>query len=186
MKKLFNMPGFSLIELLTVVVIIAIISAVAVPSYKKSVMRAQVSKMVSLWEECKDAATKDYLKNQVFNAASLDCLGGLTQGNTKIPNKLSKYFTEADDTKHWITYYSYGLTTTTGEPKLYSAVIMPGVARADKLYGNDQGALYFGMSVVNKKIYYCCGTWNNGSADVDTSLLVPGCTNQVLTDCYNK
>lgn len=177
--------GFSLIQLLTVVAIICILSAITVPAYTKYIMRTNVSKMVSLWNECRDAATTDYLKNNAFSTTTLDCLGGVTQGNTT-SNKLSKLFSNADDAKHWVTYYTAGLTTTTGEPKLYSAVIMPKVARKDKLYGNDQGVLYFGMSVINKQILYCCGTWNNAGVDVDPSLLVTGCQDQVLTDCFNK
>jgi Tfp pilus assembly protein PilE len=177
--------GFSLMQLLTVVTIIGILSAITVPAYTTYIMRTNVSKMVSLWNECRDAAAKDYLKNNAFSTTTLDCLGGITHGSTT-GNKLSKFFSDADDTKHWITYFTSGLTTTTGEPKLFSEVIMPKVARRDKLYANDQGVLYFGMSVINKQILYCCGTWNNAGKDVDPSLLVTGCQDQVLTDCFNK
>ena len=64
MKK--NMQGFTLIELMIVVAIIAILAAIALPAYQDYVARAQVSEGMSLASGTKTAVTEFYADRGTF------------------------------------------------------------------------------------------------------------------------
>ena len=64
MKK--NMQGFTLIELMIVVAIIAILAAIALPAYKDCVARSQVSEAMTLSSGIKTAAAEYYADRGTF------------------------------------------------------------------------------------------------------------------------
>lgn len=73
-----NVPGFTLIELMIVVAIIGIISAIAIPSYMDFTARSQVAEAVTL-----TAALKGSVADWINNSDSLptiDDLGATTSG----------------------------------------------------------------------------------------------------------
>lgn len=65
-----SQKGFSLVELLVVLVIIGILSSIAIPSYKKYVLRAHVMELLTLAQPIKLAVTEALLNNQ--QAASIN------------------------------------------------------------------------------------------------------------------
>lgn len=68
-----NNKAFTLIELLVVVLIIGILAAIAVPQYKKAVMKADLHRGVSLVESLYQAQQVYYLANGYF-ATDIDDL----------------------------------------------------------------------------------------------------------------
>lgn len=105
MKKIQKMKGFTLVELIVVVVIIAILASIAIPSYKRYVLR---SHRVEVRNILQDAAQKmqqvysisrSYAKDGSNNPITLTSLGianqsplsGAVRYNITLQNKQNKF-----------------------------------------------------------------------------------------------
>lgn len=76
--KLTNQKGFSLIELLLVVVIIGIVAALAVPAFQRGIVAAENRSVHATLKTMKTTQTLFFSQNQRF--ATLDELNTLQQG----------------------------------------------------------------------------------------------------------
>ena len=66
MKNKINKQGFTLIELLVVVLIIGILAAIALPQYKKSILRTRFVQIQTIVKNLVNAQTNYYLINGCF------------------------------------------------------------------------------------------------------------------------
>ena len=85
--KLSNKRGFTLIEVLVVVLIIGILAAVALPQYQKTVWKVRFSSYLPILKAIKDAQEIYWLTNGSY-ARNFDELGIITP-NTVNKNKTS-------------------------------------------------------------------------------------------------
>ena len=88
--------GFTLIELMIVVGIVAILSAIAVPAYSDYVMRSKISEAVAQLSDMRVKMEQYFLDHRTFVGA---CAGG-----TVAPMPTGKYFTFACPTLTATTY----------------------------------------------------------------------------------
>ena len=94
-KKMRKQKGFSLIELLIVIAIIAILTAIAIPMYTGYTTRAKMAEAYSFI-----GSDKTYVAEQV-NAKGLTTIIGLWTGDS---SKIGKYGEVASDSSGVITY----------------------------------------------------------------------------------
>ncbi len=70
-----NQAGFTLIELMIVVAIVAILAAVAIPAYQDYIVRSKVSEVSATAGACKTSVSEYYATNNGFpaNATAAGC-----------------------------------------------------------------------------------------------------------------
>ncbi len=66
MKKEKNSKGFTLLELLVVVLIISILAAIALPQYKMAVAKAHISRLLLLIKRIENSQQIYYIQNNSF------------------------------------------------------------------------------------------------------------------------
>lgn len=81
-----SQKGFSLIEMMIVIVIIGILGSIAIPSYKEYVIRAKVSEFFSVAEPIKLAITEALMSGKSTAAITTESMG--INGN-EYPNSIS-------------------------------------------------------------------------------------------------
>ena len=95
-KNIKFIKGFTLLELLVVVLIIGILAAIALPQYKKAVEKARMTEAIIMVEKIAEAQERYYLVHDDYtrdiNDLDLDIPGENIKYCGVIPGKLGKYF----------------------------------------------------------------------------------------------
>jgi type IV pilus assembly protein PilE len=93
MKSVCRNRGVTLVELLMVIVIIAILSSIAVPTYRSYVLRAQRTEATATLLRVQAAQEKFFAQNNIYAAdlaaappAGLRSEGGITGGRIGLPD----------------------------------------------------------------------------------------------------
>ena len=94
-----NKKGFTLLELLVVVLIIGILASVALPQYKVAVKKATLSKYMAIVKALKEAQDRYFLTNGVFanDIDNLDIELSLDSSCTKVTKSASSSYVCGDN-----------------------------------------------------------------------------------------
>lgn len=119
MKKIQNNNhGFTLLELLVVVLIIGVLAAIALPQYRKAVGKAELAQVISATKAIQNAEERFYLTNGVYTT-TLDLLDTkLRNGNVKCLISSPNY-SVCYDTNYLVTHY-YRETTSKDAVECYA------------------------------------------------------------------
>ena len=151
--------GFSLAEILIVIVIVGIITAIAVPSYKKYILRAKYMEGVTLLQDCMKKMQVDYLSNGGYPPSKV-C--GLTLGVENISN-IKRSSVRA------MSYHFFN-----GKILFLKIVFAPSVVPTP----NEDLYIAGRYSTTLNKFVTLCGKWDNTSfSGGDASLLPTSCNN---------
>ncbi len=123
MKKQHN-KGFTLIELMVTLVIIAILSAIAYPSYNQEVQKSRRSEAITNLLKIQSAYEEYNAQNNTYPAANT------LPPNTSIPNTAN---------------YSYSSTTTASSYTITATALPDGYQTTD----SEQGTSCASMSIDN-------------------------------------
>ncbi len=137
-----KVKGFTLVELLVVVIIVSILAALAMPQYRRSIDRSKVAEAMEMMPALFEARERWMIENQCDwqNGNVSDCLDSsaeLTLGKLDIEAKgevLSGFMLTTNN----FTYYLYGTTPAGGNQPCVSAVPRWGASR-----GLTSTTLYF-------------------------------------------
>ena len=109
-----NKKGFTLLELLVVVLIIGLLAAIALPQYQMAVGRAKFSTIKNLTRSVWDSTQRFYLANDTYPQTTADLDIGLNIKEEKYTTNKYLEFTTTDDIKCIIWDRSPTLYATCG------------------------------------------------------------------------
>lgn len=115
MKKLMNESGFTLVELMIVIVIVGILAAVAVPIYQSNIAKAKMTECDAALGTIRTALRVYYAANNAYPTASnvaVTSVSGLDISSADLTGKYfnaSQYTLTSTDSTYTITCDSDGV-----------------------------------------------------------------------------
>ncbi len=102
-KNIESKKGFTLLELLVVVLIIGILAGIALPQYRRAVGKAELTQLISATKVIQNAAERYYLINGRYttNLVNLD----IVLPNNKVRCVVEKKWSYCYNTNHVLIHY---------------------------------------------------------------------------------
>lgn len=110
--------GFTLIELMIVVAIIGLLSAIAIPAYQDYVVRAKVSEGLVYASEAKNSIVEFYLTNQDMPTQSQS---GISNSSTAIVKSVTLTRDSSNAASLSIAFRAIGGTVSDGDALIFTA-----------------------------------------------------------------
>ena len=161
--------GFSIIELLVVVVIVSLLSAIAIPTYRSYQVKIKVTNAVPILSSLSDENVSRLITDGSF-PADIE-LAGVTIANTasEAVNHQNIAFVHYNGAGNKTTsYICVDLSADTGIPNLKVGTGNTGV----------NNRLCMRTNIINHKAYKICGTWsasNGYNANIPVEYLPSNC-----------
>lgn len=170
--------AFSLVELMLVVAITAIVSAVAIPSYKDYVNRAKVSAMISLIDPCQTQIYQYFLKNGALPDGTTAGQTVSCQGVDNLPIGTNPP-TDPNLSEKVSASYSY----QAGDPlnPTISAYSQFNITHSDLHPTGQNGVIakmYVKLTATGGDLAYSCGTFSSNA--MPTTLMPATCTDSTI------
>ncbi|HZF14397.1 MAG TPA: type IV pilin protein [Steroidobacteraceae bacterium] len=143
--------GVTLMELLTVMVVLAIIASIAIPSYRKYLLRAQRADAKTALLQAQTAQEKYVLQNNAYTTL-------VTTGTNAIPPGLG--LTGVSEHGYYTITVDAGLTNTDGTPG-YTIRALPVMAGPTSAQKDDADCVVFTIDAAGARTALNSGGANN-------------------------
>lgn len=164
--------GFTLPELMSTILVFALVVAIALPTYREYIIRAKMVEVLTVLDNLLDSAKKQYVSSGTIPST----VGGFSSGTP------ASY--TGSDCIAFINYDDGASWPNAGHAALVQAIISsecgqgmqgfePGIAGA-----KNKVSMAFVASGESLKQY--CGSWENDGSDVSLQYLPSGCQNSAF------
>jgi len=164
--------SFSLVELMVVIAIIGILSAIAIPSYKTYIIRAKISEGMTIISSVNNAISEHYSINGVFPNA------------TEVATRLNTTATGSVITFNLTNVASIDVATPTATALYY------GLCYTFDVGGSGRRSIYIAIKNINDILIFKCGIWNIASPAShhisDPQYLPSGCNETNISTFFNS
>lgn len=162
--------GFTLTELITTVLILALMAAIAIPTYRDYVIRAKMVDVLTTVEHLLDEAKQQYVSNGTIPAA----VGGISSG---VPGTYS-----GSECIDLIMYNDGASWTNAGQAAVVQAIITEECGRGIKgfvpgISGGAHNTVSMAFLVVGETMQQYCGDWSIDGTEIPVKYLPSGCQN---------
>lgn len=161
MYNINKKSSFSLVELMVVIAIIGILTAVAIPSYSSYVTRGQVSQVIQVLKSLEMAGTMTYLRQGII-PASVTFSGITMTAGQHYPYTSNKYVERV--------HYN-----TDGSSMWYCVYASTNVSFPERIDPNSYNGVCSKVSVINGELQTACGSWAVDSGNIPRKYLPSGC-----------
>lgn len=159
--------GFTLLEIMAALLVVAILATIAIPSYREYQTRAMMVDVINTLESYLAEAKKEYVGSNVVPAAVYDLNSGVLTAYTK-----SKYID--------YLYYNDGSTwTNSGKAAMVQAVLSReaggGITGFVAGSSGASSRVTLAFLATEELLKQYCGSWANDGSQVPLTYLPAGC-----------
>lgn len=171
MTKIVNRlkQGFSLNELMVAIFVLAVLAAIAIPTYRDYIIRAKMVEVLTVTEHFLDEAKKQYISAGTIPSSVLGIASGTPTAYT---GSACIDFINYDDGASW---------NNIGKAALVQAIISSECGQGIQDFAAGVSGAYNRVSMAfvatGETLTQYCGAWDNSNLGVPLQYLPTGCQN---------